>query len=125
MRLCRVGEGAGAALALGIAPRSGAFVAWCAYLSFVSTGREFVRFQWDALLLESGLEAFLGGRHGRGLMRLLAFRLQFESDISKLASRDATWRDLSGTISPGPCRSSRRALTLFGRAGRARSCSWR
>jgi lipase maturation factor 1 len=95
VRLCRIGEVAGAALAFGFAPRAAALVAWCAYLSFVSTGREFLRFQWDALLLESGLDAVVGGRYRRGLMRLLAFRLQFESGLAKVASRDPTWRNLT------------------------------
>jgi hypothetical protein len=98
VRLCRVGAAGGAALALGVAPRAAALVAWCAYLSFVSAGREFLRFQWDALLLEAGLQAVLAGRHRRHLMRLLAFRLQFESGVAKLTSGDPTWRDLSACV---------------------------
>jgi hypothetical protein len=93
-RLCTVGQLAGAALALGIGRRLAAAIAWGAYLSFVSVGRDFLRFQWDVLLLEAGLQAALG-RPRRLLTRLLAFRLQFESGIAKLASRDPTWRDLS------------------------------
>ncbi len=95
VRLCRVGAAAGAALGLGIAPRAAAFVAWGAYLSFVSTGREFLPFQWDVLLLEAGLIAVVGGRHRRGLTRALAVRLQLESGLAKLRSGDRTWRDLS------------------------------
>ena len=93
-RLCTVGQIAGAALALGIGGRLAAATAWAAYLSFVSVGRDFLRFQWDVLLLEAGLQAALG-RPRRLLTRLLAFRLQLESGIAKLASRDPTWRDLS------------------------------
>ncbi len=93
-RLCTVGQISGAALALGIGGRLAAACAWGAYLSFVSVGRDFLRFQWDVLLLEAGLQAALG-RPRRLLTRLLAFRLQFESGIAKLASRDPTWRDLS------------------------------
>jgi lipase maturation factor 1 len=93
-RLCTMGQLAGAALALGIGGRLAAATAWGAYLSFVSVGRDFLRFQWDVLLLEAGLQAALG-RPRRLLSRLLAFRLQFESGIAKLASRDPTWRDLS------------------------------
>ena len=93
-RLCTVGQVAGAALALGIGGRLAAATAWTAYLSFVSAGRDFLRFQWDVLLLEAGLQATLG-RPRRLLARLLAFRLQFESGIAKRASRDVTWRDLS------------------------------
>ena len=69
-------------------------IAWGAVLSFVSVGRDFLGFQWDVLLLEAGLQAALG-RPRRLLTRLLAFRLQLESGLAKLASRDPSWRDLS------------------------------
>ena len=78
----------------GSCPRLAAAVAWAAYLSFVSAGRVFMRFQWDTLLLEAGLHA-LFGRPRRWLMRTLALRLQLESGIAKLASHDPTWRDLT------------------------------
>jgi hypothetical protein len=94
VRLCTLGQAAGAALAAGLAPRLAAAVAWGAYLSFVAVGRDFLRFQWDVLLLEAGLQATLP-RWRRLLMRALAVRLQLESELSKLASRDPTWRDLS------------------------------
>jgi predicted DCC family thiol-disulfide oxidoreductase YuxK len=93
-RLCVLGEAAGAAMVLGLAPRLAAVVAWGAYLSLVTVGRDFLRFQWDVLLLEAGLQATLG-RPRRLLMRTLAFRLQLESGVAKLASHDPTWRDLS------------------------------
>jgi hypothetical protein len=93
-RLARVGQVAGAALALGLAPRLAAAVAWACYLSFVSVGRVFLRYQWDVLLLEAGLNAMFG-RPRRLLMRLLAVRLQGESGLAKLASRDPTWRRLT------------------------------
>ena len=94
VRLCTIGQVAGAALALGVWPRLAAAAAWSAYLSFSSVGRDFLRFQWDVLLLEAGFHAMLG-RSRRRLMRLLAVRLQLESGLSKLASRDPTWRDLT------------------------------
>jgi hypothetical protein len=94
VRLCRVGQIAGAALALGLAPRLAAATAWCAYLSLVSASPHFLGFQWDILLLEAGVQALLGQR-GRLLTRTLAFRLQLESGLAKLASHDRTWRDLS------------------------------
>jgi lipase maturation factor 1 len=93
-RLCRVGQLAGSAMALGLGGRLAAATAWAAYLSFVSVGRDFLRFQWDVLLLEAGLQAVLG-RPRRLLTRMLAVRLQFESGLAKLASGDTTWRDLS------------------------------
>jgi hypothetical protein len=93
-RLAAIGELAGAALAFDLCPRLAAAVAWCAYLSFVSVGRPFMSFQWDVLLLEAGLVAVLGWPR-RPLSTLLALRLQLESGVAKLASRDPTWRDLS------------------------------
>ena len=79
---------------------------WALYLSFVTVGREFLSFQWDGLLLETGLHATLvtSTRPGRGaragqpprlgsvLMRWLAFRLNFQSGFVKLESQDPTWR---------------------------------
>jgi predicted DCC family thiol-disulfide oxidoreductase YuxK len=93
-RLPAVGQLAGVALALGVLPRLAAAVAWGAYLSFVSVGRPFLPFQWDALLLEAGAVAIFG-RPRRGVTRALARRLQLESGLAKLDSRDPTWRDLS------------------------------
>jgi hypothetical protein len=67
------------------------------YLSFASTGQEFLSFQWDSLLLETG---FLGIFIGRNrilpwLFRWLAFRLFFLSGIVKILSQDPTWRNFS------------------------------
>ncbi len=97
---CRAGQLASLLLALGIAPRTTAALAWLLYLSFVSPGREMLSYQWDALLLENGLHAMAigGSRTTRppwttvALMRWLAARLQFESGHCKLASRDRAWR---------------------------------
>ena len=98
-RLCTAGQIAGAALAFGIGGRLAAATAWGAYLSFVSVGRDFLRFQWDVLLLEAGLQAALG-RPRRLLSRLLAFRLQLESGIAKLASRDPHLARSERVLSP-------------------------
>jgi hypothetical protein len=101
VRGCIAGEACGALLAFGIAPRRTALAAWTLYLSFMSVGRDMLSFQWDALLLESGLAAVVvapSRRHERpgwpavALMRMLALRLHFESGVSKLASHDPTWR---------------------------------
>ncbi|HEX5059638.1 MAG TPA: lipase maturation factor family protein [Kofleriaceae bacterium] len=101
VRACRAGEVGGALMMLGIAPRTTAAVLWLLYLSFVSVGRDFLAFQWDVLLLENGLHALVlaPSRNNErppwaavALMRLLAFRLQFESGHCKLASGDKMWR---------------------------------
>jgi hypothetical protein len=85
---------------------------WLFYLSASVAGQTFLWFQWDALLLEAGLLAVLyapatGGLVAsltrerapsagmRWLVCWLLFRLMFLSGITKLASGDATWRNLS------------------------------
>jgi lipase maturation factor 1 len=67
------------------------------YLSLVSTGQEFMTYQWDALLLEAGfLSIFLGSSALIvKLFRWLLFRLVFLSGAVKLLSRDPTWHNLS------------------------------
>ena len=106
IRACTAGQVCAGLSMLGIAPRLTAAASWALYLSFASAGREFLSFQWDALLLENGLYATIvataGNRAKRTaetppwpatlLMRWLAFRIQFESGHCKLASGDRTWR---------------------------------
>ena len=105
LRVCRAGQLLAVALMLGIAPRYTLAALWALYVSFDSTGREFLSFQWDALLLESSLHAMVvapGGLRLRSdrdppwhsvlLMRWFAFRFFFEGGIAKLRSGDETWR---------------------------------
>jgi hypothetical protein len=68
------------------------------YLSYVTACRLFLAFQWDNLLLECGLLAsFLPA--GRGaplvhlLLRILLFKLYFESGIAKWQSPLHDWHD--------------------------------
>jgi len=71
------------------------------YLSFSLAGQEFLSFQWDALLLETGFLAIFFGHSGvmqktiAWLYRWLAFRLYFLSGFVKLSSGDPNWRGLS------------------------------
>jgi predicted DCC family thiol-disulfide oxidoreductase YuxK len=67
------------------------------YLSFASTAQEFLSFQWDSLLLETGfLAIFLGqNRITPWLFRWLGARLMFLSGAVKLLSGDPNWRNLS------------------------------
>ena len=82
---------------------------WVLYLSLVTVGRDFLSFQWDALLLETGALAVflprlaLRTRRSRAapprplallLLWWLLFRLMFSSGAVKLASGDPTWRSL-------------------------------
>lgn len=109
VRGTRAGQALALAVMLGIAPQPALAGLWALYLSYVSVGREFLSFQWDALLLEMGLLAFLtapaGLRPGAGqrepssvevlLWRALVFRLYLGSGLAKLQSGDRTWRELT------------------------------
>jgi predicted DCC family thiol-disulfide oxidoreductase YuxK len=81
---------------------------WLLYLSLCGAGQVFLGYQWDALLLETGLLAvFLAPwgpaaparpeppRAARRLLGWLLFRLMFLSGFVKLASGDPTWRSLT------------------------------
>jgi predicted DCC family thiol-disulfide oxidoreductase YuxK len=97
-------------LIVGIAPAAVLFLLWLFYLSLTVAGQDFLNFQWDALLLETGfLAIFLAPlrllpnlqREGEPsrvvvwLYRWLTFRLMFMSGLVKLTSGDPTWRDLT------------------------------
>ena len=68
------------------------------YLSYVYAGQDFMSFQWDTLLLESGfLAIFLtgGSRIIVWLYRWLVFRYLFLAGAVKLLSGDPTWHGLT------------------------------
>jgi len=104
----------GAVLALlvvaGVAQAPVLALLWLCYLSVSVAGQTFLWFQWDALLLETGLLAICYAptqlvpslRQERApsdamrwLVWWLLFRLMFLSGITKLASGDPTWRNLT------------------------------
>ena len=111
LRALTVG-GAAAALLLvtGFAPIPVLLVLWLDYLVVSNLGAEFLSYQWDALLLETGLLAVFVAPPtwrerldrlddppwiGRALMMWLLFRLMVGSGAVKLASGDPTWRHLT------------------------------
>ncbi|MCW9012182.1 MAG: lipase maturation factor family protein [Gammaproteobacteria bacterium] len=69
------------------------------YLSVFHAGQTFLSFQWDSLLLETGfLAIFLVSGPSHLLIFLfhwLLFRLRFMSGLSKLASGDPSWSNLT------------------------------
>ncbi|TMG82138.1 MAG: lipase maturation factor family protein [Betaproteobacteria bacterium] len=68
------------------------------YLSYVYAGQDFMRFQWDLLLLETGfLAIFLasGSRIAVWLYRWLVFRYFLLAGAVKLLSGDPTWHNLT------------------------------
>ena len=103
--VCAVGVAAALLLGAGIAPRAALAVLWLAYLSLDSVGELFLRYQWDALLLETGFLAFWLAPWRRWnepveplavwLLRCLLFKLMFLSGAVKLLSGDETWRQLT------------------------------
>jgi lipase maturation factor 1 len=95
---------------IGIAPVPSLALLWLLYLSLMTVGRDFLGFQWDNLLLETGfLSIFFApwgllpklsrepppSRIALWLLRLLLFKLMFSSGCVKLASGDPTWRNLT------------------------------
>src|SRR5256886_2651304 len=104
------GAALGLLLIAGAAPAPVLLLLWMCYLSLSVAGQVFLWFQWDGLLLETGLLAILyapgrlvpsltrdqaPSRWMRWLMWWLLFRLMFLSGVTKLVSGDAAWRHLS------------------------------
>jgi lipase maturation factor 1 len=110
MALCWIGIVASILVVLNVWPRSGLFVCFLCFLSFVAAAGEFSGYQSDGMLLEAGfVSLFLapqGLRPGLGVMQppirasvfLLLwewFRIYFESGIAKIASGDPEWRQFT------------------------------
>src|SRR5581483_9492956 len=96
--------------AAGLAPAAAFFLLWLLYLSLTIVTSLFLSYQWDALLLETGLLAIFVApwslrdrrrdaadppRLGRRLMLWLLVRLMVGSGAVKLTSGDPTWRHLT------------------------------
>ncbi len=107
--LCASGALLSVLLIAGVAPRLSALGLWVAYLSLVSAADVFFSFQWDMLLLETGLLAiFLApptlrpraahsapvSRGAVWLLRWLLFRVHFLSGMRKWLSGDEAWTTL-------------------------------
>lgn len=107
---CVAGAVAALLVVLGLVPLPALVVCWILYLSLVGVGQLLLSYQWDALLLETGVLAILwaplawrlDSADGREpsrvvlwLLRWLVFRLMFFSGFVKLASGDPTWWSLS------------------------------
>ncbi len=95
---------------LGMMPIAVFVSLWALYLSLTVAGQDFLFFQWDLLLLETGVLAMLYApagwwppletRHApssaaRWLVWSLAFKLTFLSGVTKLLSGDETWSSLT------------------------------
>ncbi len=106
--VCGLGVTCSLLVVAGFIPGAGLLASWALYLSLLGIGQDFLRFQWDSLLLEAGIVAVLIApwrwrlrqvwplsRPALWLARWLIFRLMFTSAVVKLASGDPTWRDLT------------------------------
>jgi len=111
--LCLTGVVLAGLLVAGITPIVILPILWLDYLSLMVVGRDFLSFQWDALLLETGLLAIALApvvwrdrwsaraappRLAVWLMLWLLFRLMLGSGLVKLASGDPTWRSLTALL---------------------------
>ena len=108
--LCAAGTVLALLLVVGIAPVLCLAGLWLAYLSLEVVGQDFLSFQWDILLVETGFLAIFAApldvwprlrreapprRAIVWMLRWLLFRLMFSSGAVKLLSGDPTWRDLT------------------------------
>ena len=98
-----VGAGLAVAALLGIRPRLCTAVGTLLYISYVTIGRSFFSFQWDNLLIESGVVAALlptdrPARWVHLLFRILLFKLYWESGIAKWQSHLGDWQDGTAMI---------------------------
>jgi hypothetical protein len=103
--LCWGGVALGVLLTTGVLPKLCLVFLWFGYLSLTVAGQVFLSFQWDSLLLETGLLAIFFAPWGVWLdgakrdpspivlylLRWLLFRLNFLSGLVKLASEDPAW----------------------------------
>ncbi|HEX6790325.1 MAG TPA: lipase maturation factor family protein [Candidatus Krumholzibacteria bacterium] len=106
--VCGAGLACSLAAVAGFVPAASLLGAWAMYLSLLGVGQNFLRFQWDTLLLEAGMVAVLlapwrlrlrdagpPSRAALWLARWLIFRLMVTSALVKLTSGDPTWRSLT------------------------------
>ncbi|PYJ87588.1 MAG: membrane protein [Verrucomicrobia bacterium] len=107
---CAAGVALSLLLIAGVAPVLDLLFLWAIYLSLSTVCRDFLSFQWDILLLETGFVAIsLAPQQWLPklsretvpsvivlwLCRWLLFRLMFMSGAVKLLSRDPTWWNLT------------------------------
>jgi len=105
-----IGVGIGAGVVLSLAALAGLWPRACfallvpLYLSYAVACRDLLGFQWDGLLLECGLLAVFLPRERPAswihfLLRVLLFKLYFESGIAKWQSPLGDWHDGSAMVS--------------------------
>ena len=108
--VCIVGLLAAFLLTLNFFPRAMLFICLIAFISFISTARDFAGYQSDGMLLEAGFISLFfapagwrprfgnsdpASRASRFLLVWLLFRIYFESGIAKIIGHDPEWRDFT------------------------------
>ena len=95
--VCAAGALFSILLIAGFLQRMALIACYVLYLSLTTIGQDFLSFQWDILLLETGFLAIFLGLSPLivWLFRWLLFRLMLLSGAVKLLSGDAAWRSLS------------------------------
>ncbi len=93
-----IGLGLTACAFVGWYPRLSFALSAFLYLGYTVAGRDFYSFQWDNLLIESAVLLALIPSHGRArwgelLLKLLLFKLYFESGGAKFQSPIKDWHD--------------------------------
>jgi predicted DCC family thiol-disulfide oxidoreductase YuxK len=96
--VCWLGALLSLLLVFNVIPRLSLLLIYVLYLSLAHGGQDFMTFQWDSFLLETGVLALLlcfATTPGIWLLRLLLFRFMFMSGVVKLLSGDPNWWNLS------------------------------
>jgi len=106
--ICGGGAIASLLLACGLVPLAALFACFICYLSLTIAGQDFLSFQWDILLLETGFLALLlapgswrlptkqnVSAAGLFLLKFLLAKLMFMSGMVKLTSGDPCWWNLT------------------------------
>jgi hypothetical protein len=87
-------------LLFGLPPLPALILLWIIYCSFTTMGQEFLSFQWDALLLETGFMTIFLPLANRSsplvflAFQLFVFRFMISAGVVKLTSHDPNWRNL-------------------------------
>jgi hypothetical protein len=107
---CALGTAAAVLVIFGVLTGPCLVVLWALYLSLSVAGQDFLGFQWDTLLTETGALAIVfapwewrlrpqastpASPIALWLLRWLGFRLMVQSGAVKLLSGDPMWRDLT------------------------------
>jgi predicted DCC family thiol-disulfide oxidoreductase YuxK len=96
--VCWFGAAVSLLLVFNLLPRLSLLLLYVLYLSLLYGGQDFMTYQWDTFLLETGFLALLmcfNRTLGLWLLRWLLFRFLFMSGMVKLLSGDPNWWNLT------------------------------